>query len=78
MPFEVYIIKVERQLERNVKIIRSNRGDEYYDKYDKSGQCPGPFAKLLEKVAFVHNTLCQERHLCKIHYARNTITKWCS
>ena len=47
--FTMYITKVERQLERNVKIIRSDRGDEYYGKYDESRQCPGPFAKLLEK-----------------------------
>ena len=47
--FTMYITEVERQLERNVKIIRSDRGDEYYGKYDESRQCPGPFAKLLEK-----------------------------
>jgi transposase InsO family protein len=47
--FEVYITEVERQLERKVKIIRSDRGGEYYGKYCESGQCPGPFAKLLEK-----------------------------
>jgi hypothetical protein len=46
---EVYIIEVERQLERKVKIIRSNRGGEYYGKYCESRQCLGPFAKLLEK-----------------------------
>ena len=45
----VYITKVERQLKRKVKIIRSDRGGEYYGKYDESRQCPGPFAKLLEK-----------------------------
>ena len=47
--FTMYITEVERQLERNVKIIRSDRGDEYYGKYDESRHCPGPFAKLLEK-----------------------------
>ena len=34
--FTMYITEVERQLERNVKIIRSDRGDEYYGKYDES------------------------------------------
>ena len=47
--FEVYITEVERQLERKVKIIRSDRGSEYYGKYCESGQCPGLFAKLFEK-----------------------------
>ena len=59
---EVYIIEVERQLERKVKIIRSDRSGEYYGKYYESGQCSGPFAKRLENMAFVHNTLCQEHH----------------
>ena len=45
----MYITEVERQLERKVKIIRSDRGGDYYGKYDESRQCPGPFAKLLEK-----------------------------
>ena len=46
---EVYIIEVESQLERNVKIIRLDRGGEYYEKYCELGQYLGPFAKLLEK-----------------------------
>ena len=46
---EVYITYVERQLERKVKIIKSDRGGEYYGKYCESGQCPDLFAKLLEK-----------------------------
>ena len=45
----MYISEVERQLERKVKIIRSNRGDECYGKYDEPGQCLGPFTKFLEK-----------------------------
>lgn len=32
---EVYITKVERQLDRKVKIIRSDRGGEYYEKYNE-------------------------------------------
>ena len=44
---EVYINEVERQLDRKVKIIRSDRGDEYYEKYTESGQCLGPFAKFI-------------------------------
>ena len=45
----MYIKEVERQLDKKVKIIRSDRGGEYYGKYDESGQCPSPFAKFLEK-----------------------------
>lgn len=50
---ESYITEVERQLGKKVKIIRSDRGGEFYGRYDESGQCPGPFAKLLEKLGIV-------------------------
>jgi len=46
---KVYINKVKRQLGRKVKIVRSDRGGEYYGRYDESGQHPGPFANFLEK-----------------------------
>ncbi|GAA0170759.1 hypothetical protein LIER_24951 [Lithospermum erythrorhizon] len=46
---EVFINKVERQLDLKVKIVRSDRGGEYYGKYNESGQCAGLFAKFLEK-----------------------------
>ena len=46
---EVYITEVKRQLDRKVKIVRSDRGGEYYGKYDESSQNPSPFAKFLEK-----------------------------
>ena len=46
---EIYIDEVERQLDRKVKIVRSDRGGEYYGRYDESGQHPDPFAKFLEK-----------------------------
>uniref|UniRef100_A0A2P2MWM4 Retrovirus-related Pol polyprotein from transposon TNT 1-94 n=1 Tax=Rhizophora mucronata TaxID=61149 RepID=A0A2P2MWM4_RHIMU len=45
---EVFIDEVERQLDRKVKVIKSDRGGEYYGKFNESGQCPGPFAKFLE------------------------------
>jgi len=46
---EVYINEVERQLDRKVKIARSDKGGEYYRRYDESGQHPGLFAKFFEK-----------------------------
>jgi len=50
---EIYVNEVERQLDKNVKIIRSDRGGEYYGKYNETGQCPSPFAKFLEKHGIV-------------------------
>ena len=32
-----------------MKIVRSNRGGEYYGSYDGKGQHPGPFSRFLEK-----------------------------
>jgi len=46
---EIYISEVERQLDRKVKVVKSDRRGEYYERYDESGQHPGPFAKFLEK-----------------------------
>ena len=46
---EIYYNEVKWQLDINVKIIRYDRGGEYYGRYDETGQHPGPFAKLLQK-----------------------------
>ena len=46
--FEMFITKVEIQLDKKIKIVRSYRGGEYYGRYDESGQNPSPFAKFLE------------------------------
>ena len=45
---ETFISEVERQLNRKVKVIRSDRGGEYYGKTSEVGKIPGPFKKLLE------------------------------
>ena len=46
---EVFIKEVERQLDRKVKIVKSDRGGEYYEKHGESRQNPGPFAQFLER-----------------------------
>ena len=48
----MFIIEVERQLDKNIKIVTSDRGGEYYGRYDESGQNPGHFAKFLEQRGF--------------------------
>ena len=32
-----------------MKVVRSDKGGEYYGNHDEMGQCPSPFAKLLER-----------------------------
>ena len=45
-----YKAKVENQLKKRINRIRSDRGGEYYGRYDGSGeQRLGPFAKFLEE-----------------------------
>ncbi|GKF45043.1 retrovirus-related pol polyprotein from transposon TNT 1-94 [Tanacetum coccineum] len=43
-PFIFDIAEVENQLNRKIKILRSDRGKEYYGKHSDLGQSPGPFA----------------------------------
>jgi len=47
--FKIYKAEVENQLNRKIKAVRSDRSDEYYDRYDGSGRCPEPFA-ISERV----------------------------
>ena len=51
----MFIDEVERQLDRKVKVVRSDRGGEFYGKSTESGQCLGPFAKFLES-----QTICAQ------------------
>ena len=44
----MFINENERKLDKNVKIVKFDRGGIYYVKYDETRQCPGPFAKFLE------------------------------
>jgi len=46
---KVYINKVERQLDKKLEIVKSDRDGEYHGKYDEMGQHLGSFAKFLEK-----------------------------
>ena len=47
--FKVYINEVEKQLDRKVKMVRSDRGGEYYVRYNESGCHSSLLSKFLEK-----------------------------
>jgi len=52
--FKSFKVEVENQLNKRIKSVRSDRGGEYYGRYDGSGeQRPGPFAKYLEECGIV-------------------------
>ena len=62
---EVFINEVERQLDRIVKVFRSDRDGEYNGRYNETRQRPGPsglFVKFHENVVFVLNTQCWVHH----------------
>ena len=52
--FKNFKVKVENQLSKKIKVVRSDRRGEYYGRYDGFGeQCPGPFAKYLMECGIV-------------------------
>ncbi|KAL4335653.1 hypothetical protein GQ457_07G001670 [Hibiscus cannabinus] len=52
--FKSYKAEVENQHNKRIKKVRSDRGGEYYGRYDGSGeQRPGPFAQFLEECGIV-------------------------
>ena len=51
--FKVYKAEVEKQFGLSIKIVRSDRGGEYYGRFTDQGQRPGPFAKFLEENGIV-------------------------
>ena len=44
---EIYLNEIEKQIDKNVRFIRFDKGGEYYKRYFEIGQHSGPFAKLL-------------------------------
>ncbi|KAK2368910.1 hypothetical protein QL285_082072 [Trifolium repens] len=51
--FKAFKAKVENQCGKQIKIVRSDRGGEYYSRYTENGQAPGPFAKFLQENGIV-------------------------
>jgi len=69
---EIYLNKVERQLDRKVKLVKSDRSGEYYGRYNEIGHHPGPFAKLLQKCGIcVQYTMLGTRQQNGVSERRN-------
>ena len=51
--FKVFKAEVEKQCNKQIKIVRTNRGGEYYGRYTEDGQAPGPFVKFLQDHGIV-------------------------
>jgi len=51
--FKIFKAEVENQHELKIKVVRSDRGCEYYGRHATYGQIPGPFAKFLQENGIV-------------------------
>ena len=49
----IFQTEVEKLLGKVIKVVRSDRGGEYYGKHGDAGQLKGPFAKYLEDSGIV-------------------------
>ena len=52
--FKIYKAKVENQLDKWIKSVRSDRGGEYYGQFTESGQNPSAFALYLAENGIVY------------------------
>jgi hypothetical protein len=51
--FKIFKAEVENQHNLKIKLVRSNRGGEYYGRYTPYGQVSGPFARFLQENGIV-------------------------
>ena len=51
--FKVFKAEVENQCEKQIQIVRYDRGGEYYGRYTENGQAHSPFAKFLQEHGIV-------------------------
>ncbi|KAM1502254.1 hypothetical protein ACFXTO_027626 [Malus domestica] len=51
--FQIYKAEVEKQLDKKIKTVKSDRGGEYYGRYSEHGRNPGPFALYLQSEGIV-------------------------
>jgi len=51
--FKIFKAEVENQLDRKIKVVRSDRGGEYYGQHTPYEQVPGPFARFLQENGIV-------------------------
>ena len=47
--FKVFKAEVEKQYGKQIKVVRSDRGVEYYGRYTEDGHAHGPFARFLQE-----------------------------
>jgi hypothetical protein len=51
--FKIFKVEVENQHDKRIKIVRSDRGGEYFGRHTPYGQVPRPFARFLQENGIV-------------------------
>ena len=51
--FKIFKAEVENQHNLKIKVVRSDRGGEYYSRHTPYGQVPEPFARFLQENGIV-------------------------
>jgi hypothetical protein len=82
--FKVFKAEVENQHNIKIKIVRSDRGGEYYGRHIPYGQVPGPFARFLQENGIVgqysmpddpqQNGVAERRNRTLIDMVRNMLS----
>ena len=57
--FKVFKAEVKKQCGKQVKIVRSDRGGEYYGRYNENGQAPGLFVRFLQEHEIIAQYTCK-------------------
>ena len=82
--FKVFNAEVENQCGKQIQIVRSDRGGEYYGRYTENGQAPGPFTKFLQEHGIVaqhtmpgssnQNGVAERRNLTLVDMVRSMLS----
>ena len=82
---KIFRTEVEKQLGKVIKVVRSDRGGEYYGKHGDAGQLKGPFSKYLEDSGIVgqftisgspeQNGLAERRNRTLMEMVRSMISR---
>ncbi|CAL2233573.1 unnamed protein product [Prunus armeniaca] len=51
--FKIYKAKVENQLDLKIKVVRFDRGGDFYGRFDETVRNLGPFARLLQQEGII-------------------------
>jgi transposase InsO family protein len=82
--FKIFKAEVENQLDKKIKIVRSDREREYYGRHTPYGQVPGPSARYLRENGIVvqystpgepqHNGVAERRNPTLMDMVRSMLS----